>query len=177
MVNPHLHGATGRMLGRLETCAAGRMTFVTREALRRGDRVRVQPASDRPGTGFTIRELSLGQRPVTHAAAGARVTVGTPPDATFRKGDMVFQVASGETATVSEAACRKRLAAARSAPARIDLAIAFPDGRGHRADGQGGRSGPDAPLPADLLSRQRTAALGDEPGTRSSGAAANFRWR
>jgi putative protease len=127
MVNPHLHGATGRMLGRLETYAAGRMTFVTREALRRGDRVRVQPASDRPGTGFTIRELSLGQRPATHAAAGARVTIGTPPDATFRKGDMVFQVASGETVTVSEAACRKRLAVARSAPARIDLAIAFPE--------------------------------------------------
>jgi putative protease len=127
MVQPHLHGATGRMLGRLESCAAGRMTFVTREGLRRGDRLRVQPASDRPGTGFTIREMSLGQRSVNQAAAGSRVSVGTPPEAAFRKGDMVFQVASGETATVSEAACRKRLAAARSAPATIDLSISFPD--------------------------------------------------
>jgi putative protease len=126
MVQPHLHGATGRMLGRLEGCSAARMTFVTRETLRRGDRLRVQPATDRPGTGFTIRELFLGQRPVTQAEAGARVTVGTPPDATFRKGDMVFQVASGETVSVSEASCRKRLAGVRAVPAGIDLKIEFP---------------------------------------------------
>lgn len=127
MVQPHLHGATGRMLGRLEGCAPGRMTFVTREALQKGDRVRVQPASDRPGTGFTIRELSLGRRPVTKAEAGARVTVGAPPDAAFHKGDMVFQVASGETATASEASCRKRLAQARAVPGSVTLTIAFPD--------------------------------------------------
>ncbi len=123
MVQPHLHGATGRMLGRLELCAAGRMTFVTREPLRRGDRLRVQPATDRPGTGFTVRELALGNRPVTQAGAGARVTVGIPPDAGFRKGDMVFQVASGETATASESACRKRLAQARPAPTAIVLTV------------------------------------------------------
>jgi putative protease len=127
MVQPHLHGATGRMLGRLEGGAPGRMTFVTREALRRGDRVRVQPATDRPGTGFTIRELFLGQRSVTQAAAGTRITVGTPPDTVFRKGDMVFQVASGEAVTSSEAACRKRLANARAVPGRIALTIGFPD--------------------------------------------------
>ena len=127
MVNPHLHGATGRMLGRLEVCVPGRMTFVTREALQRGDRLRVQPASDRPGTGFTIRELALGQRPVTRAEAGARVTIVTPPESAFRKGDMVFQVAAGETATASEAACRKRLAAARRAPVPVELTILFPD--------------------------------------------------
>ncbi|MHB8709533.1 MAG: DUF3656 domain-containing U32 family peptidase [Desulfuromonadales bacterium] len=126
MVQPHLHGATGRMLGRLEVCAPGRVTFVSREALRRGDRVRVQPASDRPGTGFTIRELFLGRRPVTQAEAGARVTIGTAPDATFHKGDMVFQVASGEAVTSSEAACRKRLAKVRAVPGRIALTVAFP---------------------------------------------------
>jgi len=103
------------------------MTFVTREALQRGNRLRVQPASDRPGTGFTIRELSLGQRPVTRVEAGARVTIVTPPVSAFRKGDMVFQVASGETATASEAACRKRLAAARRAPISLELTILFPD--------------------------------------------------
>lgn len=126
MVQPHLHGATGRMLGRIEACAAGRMTFVTREALRRGDRLRVQPASDRPGTGFTVRELFLGQRPATQVGAGARVAVGTPPEAAFHKGDMVFKVASGETVTSSEAACRKRLANARAVPGSISLTIAFP---------------------------------------------------
>lgn len=127
MVNPHLHGATGRMLGRLDVCTPGRMTFVTREPLRRGDRLRVQPASDRPGTGFTLRELFLGRRPVTRAEVGARVTVETPPDTLFRKGDMVFQVASGEAATSSEAACRKRLAAVRRPPASIELTVTFPD--------------------------------------------------
>ncbi|MCM2266129.1 MAG: U32 family peptidase, partial [Desulfuromonadales bacterium] len=127
MVQPHLHGATGRMLGRIEVCAPGGMTFVSREALRRGDRVRVQPASDRPGTGFTIRELFLNRRPVTQAEAGARVTVGIPPDAVFRKGDMVFQVASGEAATTSEAACRKRLANVRAVPGSISLTVAFPE--------------------------------------------------
>jgi putative protease len=126
MVNPHLHGATGRMLGRLEVSSPGQMTFVTREALQRGDRLRVQPASDRPGTGFTIRELSLGRRPVVRAEAGSRVTVDTPPDAAFRKGDLIFQVASGETVTASESACRKRLAAVRRAPVKIDLTIVFP---------------------------------------------------
>jgi len=127
MVQPHLHGATGRMLGRLEVCAQGRMTFVTREPLQKGDRLRVQPASDRPGTGFTIRELSLVRRPVSRAEAGARVTVGTPPDAAFRKGDLVFQVASGETATSSEAACRRRLQGVRPVPVTMDLAISFPE--------------------------------------------------
>ncbi|TLM65311.1 MAG: U32 family peptidase [Deltaproteobacteria bacterium] len=127
MVQPHLHGATGRMLGRLEVCAPGRMTFVSREPLQKGDRLRVQPVSDRPGTGFTIRDLSLGRRPVTRTEAGARVTVGTPPDAAFRKGDMVFQVASGETATASEASCRKRLARVRLTPGRVTLTVAFPD--------------------------------------------------
>jgi putative protease len=126
LVQPHLHGATGRMLGRLELCAPGRMTFVTREPLKKGDRLRVQPASDRPGTGFTIRELALGSRAVTRAEAGARVTVVTPPEATFRKGDLVFQVASGETATTSEAACRKRLAGVRPVAESIDLTISFP---------------------------------------------------
>jgi len=126
LVQPHLHGATGRMLGRLEVCAPGRMTFVSRETLKKGDRLRVQPASDRPGTGFTIRELSLGRRPVNQAEAGARVTIGTPPDATFRKGDLVFQVASGETATTSEAACRKRLSGVRATPGTIDLTVDFP---------------------------------------------------
>lgn len=127
MVQPHLHGATGRMLGRIEVCASGQMTFVSREVLRRGDRVRVQPASDRPGTGFTIRELFCGRRPVTQTEAGARVTVGIPPDAVFRKGDMVFQVASGEAVTTSEAACRKRLANVRAVPGSIALTVVFPE--------------------------------------------------
>ena len=126
MVNPGLHGATGRMLGRVELYTPGRMTFTTREPLRRGDRLRVQPATDRPGTGFTIRELALGRKAVTQAAAGARVTVGAPPDAAFRKGDAVFQVASGETPTTSEAACRKRLAQVRPAAAGISLTATCP---------------------------------------------------
>lgn len=127
MVNPALHGATGRMLGRVEAGAPGRITFITREPLQKGDRLRVQPASDRPGTGFTIRELSLGRRPSVRVDAGARVTVVTPPETAFRKGDLVFKVSSGEAVTVSEATCRKRLAAVRRQPAAIDISVAFPE--------------------------------------------------
>ncbi|MEJ2471117.1 MAG: U32 family peptidase [Desulfuromonadales bacterium] len=71
MVNPGIHGATGRLIGQLDLCHEGRLHFTSRDALHLGDRLRIQPASDKPGTAFTIRDLRHGHSAVTRVNAGS----------------------------------------------------------------------------------------------------------
>ncbi len=126
MVNPSTRGATGIPLGLVEFGDAQRPGFASREPLSKGDRLRIQPASDRPGTGFTLRELALGKKSVVRTPAKARVTIGLPAGLTARKGDMVYKVASGQAYTLSESAARKRLATIKPGRIRIELAAAMP---------------------------------------------------
>ncbi|MEJ2197694.1 MAG: U32 family peptidase [Desulfuromonadales bacterium] len=58
MVNPGVHGATGRLIGNVERCQGGQLTFLTRDPLHLGDRLRIQPASDKPGSAFTTETSS-----------------------------------------------------------------------------------------------------------------------
>ncbi|MDT8441680.1 MAG: DUF3656 domain-containing protein [Desulfuromonadales bacterium] len=127
LLNPARHGATGRRLGQVEQSRPGSFTFQTRDPLHVGDRLRIQPASDQAGTAFTVRQLRLGSRPVNRVAAASRVTVSAPPGKTFARGDGVFKVASGQAFTLSETACRKRLAEAAGQPLPMTLTITMPD--------------------------------------------------
>ncbi|PLX73791.1 MAG: peptidase U32 [Desulfuromonas sp.] len=126
IVNPGVQGATGQRLGVVEQPGTKTLTFLSRHPLHVGDRLRIQPGSDKPGTAFTIRELRLGNRTVKQVAARSRVTVGTPPGSAFRKGDTVFKVSSGQAFTMSEAACRRRLADAVSQPLPLRLTVEMP---------------------------------------------------
>ncbi|MBW2520391.1 MAG: U32 family peptidase, partial [Deltaproteobacteria bacterium] len=126
IVNPAVHGATGLLLGKVEKTQAGRLMFSLRHPLHLGDRLRVQPATDKPGTGFTVRELYLGNKSVKQAGKHSRVSIGTPPGKSFRKGDAIFKVSSGQVFSLSEAACRKRLAAAEGPQLPLQLTVVFP---------------------------------------------------
>ncbi|MEZ4601779.1 MAG: DUF3656 domain-containing protein [Syntrophotaleaceae bacterium] len=120
---PSLKGATGRFLGEVQAVQGGRITFKTRDRLHAGDRLRVQPKSDRAGTAFTVRELELGGRTVKLAQAGSVVTVPSPFRGVFQVGDTVFKVSSEHAFTLSEAACRRKLDQAASSPWPVRLKI------------------------------------------------------
>ncbi|PNU21684.1 peptidase U32 [Geothermobacter hydrogeniphilus] len=127
IVSPNLRGATGRWLGNISQVRGRQIGFKTRDLLQAGDRLRVQPASDRPGTAFTVRTLQLGKRPVKQAAAGSQVNVPTPFADRFQVGDAVFKVSSRQAFTLSEAACRKRLDRISTEPTALILRILMPD--------------------------------------------------
>lgn len=120
---PTLKGATGRFLGEVQSIKGGHITFKTRDRLHAGDRLRVQPKSDRAGTAFTIRELQLGQRTVKQAPAGALVTVPSQFRNVFKVGDAVFKVSSEKAFNLSEAACRRKLDQAGPPPLPLRIAV------------------------------------------------------
>lgn len=126
IVNPGVHGATGRLIGSVAQCQGGLLTFVSRDPIHLGDRLRIQPATDKPGTAFTIRDLRLAGKEVTRANSGERVAVGCPPDKSFRAGDRVFKVSAGQAFNLSQSACRKRLESVTPGKAVIDLSIHMP---------------------------------------------------
>jgi putative protease len=126
IVNPGVHGATGRLIGSVSRCQGGLLSFVPRDDVHLGDRLRVQPASDKPGTAFTVRELRLAGKPVNRASGGERVEVGCPPDKSFQVGDRIFKVSSGQAFTLSQSACHKRLENIVPGETVIELAFAMP---------------------------------------------------
>ncbi len=126
MVNPGVHGATGRLIGSVERCEGGLLSFVPRDSVHLGDRLRVQPATDKPGTAFTIRDLRLADKPVNRVNAGQRATVGSPPEKSFRAGDRIYKVSSGKAFNLSQSACRKRLESVSPGEAVVDLVVAMP---------------------------------------------------
>ena len=126
MVNPGVHGATGRLIGNVERCEGGLLSFVPRDAVHLGDRLRIQPATDKPGTAFTIRDLRLAEKPVNRANAGQRVAVGAPPEKNFHAGDRVYKVSSGKAFSLSQSACQKRLESVSPGEAVVDLCVAMP---------------------------------------------------
>jgi putative protease len=126
IVNPGVHGATGRLIGSVAQCQGGLLTFVSRDPIHLGDRVRIQPATDKPGTAFTIRDLRMAGKEVSRAKGGERVAVGCPPDKAFRAGDRIYKVSSGKAFNLSQSACRKRLESVTPGKAVIDLTINMP---------------------------------------------------
>jgi putative protease len=126
MVNPGVHGATGRLTGSVADCRNGLLTFVSRDPVHLGDRLRIQPATDKPGTAFTIRDLRLKGKPVNRAGGGERVAVGCPPDKTFRTGDRIYKVSAGQAFNLSRSACHKRLESVTPGESVIALRLDMP---------------------------------------------------
>jgi len=126
MVHPEVHGATGRLLGKVARCQSGVLNFVPHEALHLGDRLRIQPASDKPGTAFTIRDLRHDGKPVSRVSGGAQAAVGCPPGKTFRIDDLIFKVSSGQAFNLSQSACLRRLESVTPGESVVDLNVTMP---------------------------------------------------
>ena len=120
---PSVKGATGRYLGDVERVRDGEISFKSNDQLRLGDRLRIQPRTDRAGTAFTIRELKQGQRKVKQVAAGSFVSVPSTFKNQFNPGDGVFMVSSSEAFTLSDAASRRRLSKVKPPAEAVDLQI------------------------------------------------------
>jgi len=107
--SPSVKGATGQLLGDISQVRGGEILFRSRFPLFVGDRLRIQPKSDRPGKSFTVKELKLGKRGVKRTDAGTQVSVGTPFGNQVKIGDAIFKVSSEQAFTLSDAHCRRRL--------------------------------------------------------------------
>ncbi len=108
MATPALRGSTGRFLGEVTRATDNKLFFKSRDALNLGDRIRIQPGSDKVGTAFTIKQLWAGRKPVSKLAAGA-ACVSHTFKGRFKPGDAVFKVSSQKAFAMSDAACRRRL--------------------------------------------------------------------
>ncbi|MGE4579551.1 MAG: U32 family peptidase [Desulfuromonadales bacterium] len=122
---PSVKGATGRFLGEVSQVKGGTISFKTRDRLHIGDRLRIQPKTDKAGTAFTIKELQQGRRAVKKVAAGTFVSVPSPFENTFKAGDAVFKVSSEQAFTLSEAACRRKLEQAGPVLDKVDLTVSL----------------------------------------------------
>lgn len=123
LVRPETRGATGRFLGNLAHVQDAEIGFSPAGPLHLGDRLRIQPASDKSGTAFTVRQLFRGGRAVSKVAAGQPARVPTPFSGRFKKGDAVFMVSSRSAFSLSEAACRRRLERTAPPPRKVDLSL------------------------------------------------------
>ncbi|WP_036683036.1 peptidase U32 family protein [Pelobacter seleniigenes] len=123
MAIPSRKGATGRYLGEIAKVRGGEITFKSKEALHLGDRIRIQPATDKSGTAFTIRQLLLGKRQVNKASANSFVSVPSTFTNQFKVGDGIFLVSASGSFAMSENACRRQLATVGPPPTQVALAI------------------------------------------------------
>ncbi|MCF6179440.1 MAG: U32 family peptidase, partial [Geopsychrobacter sp.] len=119
---PSVKGATGQYLGEVERVNGRNLSFRSSIALQLGDRLRVQPRSDRAGTAFTLRDLQHGAKRVSRLEKGL-VSVPTPFHDRFKVGDSVFKVSSSSAFNMSEQACRKKLEQLPIQRAPLDLEV------------------------------------------------------
>jgi U32 family peptidase len=125
IVLPKQKGGIGRILGKVERIQGGSVSFTTRDTLHVGDRIRIQPGNDRAGQGFTIRKMYLGKHMAKRAAQGRVVSLPLPfkGKMVITAGDLIFKLGSGKTFTMSEEACRRRLAAAPLHKDKVEMAV------------------------------------------------------
>lgn len=119
---PSLKGATGQFLGEISRVHGKEICFRSSDSVQVGDRLRVQPCSDRAGTAFTVRSLKQGQRSVNLLTKG-QICLATPFEQQFSIGDAVFKVSSSQAFSMSEQACRKKLQQLPAPRALLDLHI------------------------------------------------------
>ena len=123
MAIPSQKGATGRFIGKIRQVQGNRLSFITSQPLHVGDRLRIQPANDKSGSAFTLRQLFSGTHQVKKSAGAKQVTVISPFDQRFSPGDSVFMVASADAFTLSDAAARRKLEHRRLGGELVDLDI------------------------------------------------------
>lgn len=129
IVLPKQKGGIGKILGKVERIQGRSVSFKTSATLHVGDRLRIQPGNDRPGQGFTVRKMYLGKHFVKRAARGRVVSIPLPfkGKVGVSVGDLIFKLGSGKSFTMSEEACRRRLAAAPLHMERVDMAVQCTD--------------------------------------------------
>ena len=108
MATPALRGSTGRFLGEVTKATENKLYFKSRDRLNLGDRVRVQPGSDKVGTAFTVKQMWTGNKAAKQLDAGI-ACVSHTFKGRFKPGDAVFKVSSQKAFSMSDAACRRRL--------------------------------------------------------------------
>jgi len=123
IASPSIKGSTGRFLGEITSIRGKEISFKSRDVLYVGDRLRVQPKTDRPGQGFTVKQLRQGKKDLKRVSAGSFVTLQTPFTEQLKTGDAVFKVSSEQAFTLSEAACRRKLEAFDTVPDEVSLKI------------------------------------------------------
>ena len=128
LATPARRGSTGRFLGEVSRAGGGKLSYHSKDVLRIGDRLRVQPRNDQVGKAFTVRELWQGNRLVKQLPIGPQ-TVSTPFRDAFKPGDAVFKVSSQQAFSLSDAACRRRLQQAPLQRWPLDLRIALTAGQ------------------------------------------------
>lgn len=109
IANPWLRGGTGRFIGEVKRVANGRLFFESRDPLKVGDRLRLQPKTDMAGQAWTLRELYSGKKKLKECCGG-QVELLCPFDA--RPGDALFKVGLATSFGMSDEAAMRRLKAA-----------------------------------------------------------------
>jgi len=117
-------GATGRFLGEIERVQGGDISFKTKVAIQLGARVRVQPAVDKSGTAFTVKQLRQGKNSVNQVAVNSFVTVPSTFINQFHIGDSVYMVSSPGAFALSDSACQRKLSNVPPPAEKVDLQIA-----------------------------------------------------
>jgi len=112
IVLPERKGGIGKIIAKIEQIRGRTVSFKVNDTLHVGDRLRIQPGNDRPGQGFTVREMYLGKRSVKRANRNSVVSIPLRLKEKVNLGDLVFKLATGKAFTMSEEACRRRLKAA-----------------------------------------------------------------
>lgn len=130
MATPALRGSTGRYLGEITRMGGNKLHFNSRDSLHLGDRIRIQPGSDKVGTAFTLKQLWSGAKAVKKMAAGP-VCVSNPFGEKFKVGDAVFKVSSQQAFSLSDAACRRKLTQVKPRSHGLELEIGLGDDQLH----------------------------------------------
>ncbi|MDY0191397.1 MAG: U32 family peptidase [Desulfuromonas sp.] len=130
MATPALRGSTGRYLGEVTRVSGNKLSFNSRDSLHVGDRIRIQPGSDKVGTAFTLKQLWSGARAVKKMAAGP-VCVSNPFGEKFKTGDAVFKVSSQQAFSLSDAACRRKLTQVKPRSQGLALDVSLHDDQLH----------------------------------------------
>jgi putative protease len=156
IATPSLRGATGRFLGEIRGIKGERILFETRDRLHVGDRIRVQPKSDKAGRAFTIRELFSGKEQVKGVRERSQVSVTAPFK--FQIGDAVFKVSSETAFTMSENACLKRLEGVKTGKMPCDLSLVM-EGETLRISAEAAGTAVVAEFPLGSLEAARSADM------------------
>lgn len=122
LATPALRGSTGRYLGDVTRSQGNKLYFKSRDSLHIGDRIRIQPGSDKVGTAFTLKQLWSGSRAVKKLPIGA-VCVTNPFGDKFKAGDAVFKVSSQQAFSMSDAACRRKLGQVKASKQPLELVV------------------------------------------------------
>jgi len=122
LATPQRRGSTGRFLGDVTRVDGGRLSFMSKDKVLLGDRVRVQPRNDQVGTAFTVKQM-FAPKGKTSAMGPGAVCVATPFKDRFRVGDAVYKVSSQQAFSMSDAACRKRLQQVKPRTLPLDLKL------------------------------------------------------